>query len=1057
MMNFMQNLYNNKPSSSSSLPSNTIPNPKGEAKAITTRSGMTYKEPPIPPPGVEEQESTEETMDTELPSTEDIQPPLVKVQVQVQKDKPIEEPSVVISKAKANLPYPSRLAKEKIREKDDILAAKFMKIFRDLHFELSFADALMHMPKFTPMFKKLLNNKNKLIELAVKRKLFSDNLRASINLMPLSIWKKLKLPTLNDTKMVLELADRTISKPTGVAEKFFVKVDKFYFPADFVVLDFIADLRVPLILGRPFLSTAHAIINVHEREIIIRQDQQSLTIHCGDIPSIKKVEQINKIDFINAGGIDFESEEIENFLNDDSILFGVEDSPFNMDEDIHFLESLLSEDPIPPHSIISNQTKLPIEESKHSFKIGHEHFNTNLVTKDVAKSSTKNLIPIPHECEVVSKNGSQSIEHVNDNSLIFTTISNPFFDNDKINSDEINSHVEFNYDESTSNHDTVKSDYLDEFYGPFIPIHILEEERIRKEHADYISRMEMLFTIDPHPHSSTYANTNVESFSSLLILIQESDSHQEEIDVVSVTDNVLPPSVENDDSNEEVDAVDVLRVDNFIQNSEHEYSESEDSDFDNPPIPLPPLEPPDEEFDFEINLGNKISVVRSAIVKFEYIDAKVKFDLFNDVLSYFMFVIFAKEFSLFFAESEDTIFDHGLNSHLGCVILDPCEYVVANENREKCQLGKEVYAHGVVGKGCRNSLEVELKDLPPHLKYAFLEGDNKLPIIIAKELSMEEKAALITVLKSYKRAIAWKLSDIKGIDPEFCTHNILMEEDFEPAGGFTVVENEDNEVILTRLVTGWRVCIDYLKLNEATRKDHFPLLFMDQMLERLAGNQYYCFLDGFSGYFQISINPKDQEKTTFTLLIAACLFGYAMLQSCILNLERMLKRCEDTNLCLNWENSHFMVKEGIVLGHKISKQGIEVDKAKLDVITKLPHPTTVKGIRSFLGHAGFYRRFIKDFSKIARLMTRLVKKDTPFIFSKVYVEAFQSLKRNLTEAPILISLNWDMLFELMCDASEFAIGAVLGQRQDKHFRPIHYAIKTMTEAKSNYTMSEKKC
>nr|GFD02048.1 hypothetical protein [Tanacetum cinerariifolium] len=166
MMNFIQNLYNNKPSSSSSLPSNTIPNSKGEAKAITTRSGMSYKEPPIPPPGVEEQEPTEETTDMKLLSTEDIQPPLVQFQVQVSKeDKTIEKPSVVIPKAKANLPYPSRLAKEKIREKDDILAAKFMKIFCDLHFELSFADALVHMPKFAPMFKKLLNNKNKLIEL----------------------------------------------------------------------------------------------------------------------------------------------------------------------------------------------------------------------------------------------------------------------------------------------------------------------------------------------------------------------------------------------------------------------------------------------------------------------------------------------------------------------------------------------------------------------------------------------------------------------------------------------------------------------------------------------------------------------------------------------------------------------------------------------------------------------------------------------------------------------------------------------------------------------------
>nr|GEZ23647.1 reverse transcriptase domain-containing protein [Tanacetum cinerariifolium] len=343
----------------------------------------------------------------------------------------------------------------------DILANKFMEIFRDLHFELSFADALMHMPKFAPMFKKLLNNKNKLIELTktplnenysavVLKKLpeklgdpgrflipcdFSEfdnclalaDLGASINLMPLSIWKKLKLLTLNDTKMVLELADRTISKPTGVAENVLMKVGKFYFPADFVVLDFIADPHVPLILERPFLR-----------------------------------------------GIDFESEEIEIFLNDDSIPFGVEDSPFNMDEDILFLESLLKEDPILPYSIIPNQTKFPIEEPKHSFKMGYEHFNTNLVTNNVAESSTKNLIPIPHECKVVSENGSEFIEPVNDNSSVFTTISNPLFDNDKINSDEINSHVESNSYESTSNHDTVKFDYLDEFYGPFIHIHILE-------------------------------------------------------------------------------------------------------------------------------------------------------------------------------------------------------------------------------------------------------------------------------------------------------------------------------------------------------------------------------------------------------------------------------------------------------------------------------------------------------------------------------------------------------------------------------------------------------
>ncbi|GJR43335.1 hypothetical protein Tco_1311438 [Tanacetum coccineum] len=289
-------------------------------------------------------------------------------------------------------------------------------------------------------------------------------------------------------------------------------------------------------------------------------------------------------------------------------------------------------------------------------------------------------------------------------------------------------------------------------------------------------------------------------------------------------------------------------------------------------------------------------------------------------------------------------------------------------------------------------LELELKDLPSHLEYTFLEGTDKLPAIISKELKDEEKAALLKVLKSHKWAIAWKISDIKGIDPHFYTHKILMEDDFKLAiqhqrrvnlkihevikmevikllnagliypisdspwvspvhcvpkkGGITVVENEDNELIPTRLVIRWRVCIDYRKLNDATRKDHFSFPFMDQMLERLAGNEYYCFLDGFSRYFQIPIDPQDQEKTTFTCPYGT--FSYRL---------------------LNWEKCHFMEKEGIVLGHKISKSEIEVDRAKVDVIAKLPHLTSVKGIQSFLGSSltpsskgSFRRAFIDIFN-----------------------------------------------------------------------------------------------
>ncbi|GKE84630.1 reverse transcriptase domain-containing protein [Tanacetum coccineum] len=196
------------------------------------------------------------------------------------------------------------------------------------------------------------------------------------------------------------------------------------------------------------------------------------------------------------------------------------------------------------------------------------------------------------------------------------------------------------------------------------------------------------------------------------------------------------------------------------------------------------------------------------------------------------------------------------------------------------------------------------------------------------------------------------------------------------------------------------------------------------------------------------------EKTMEVFMDDFLVFGNSF-KNCLSRLDKMLQRCEDTDLYLNWEKRYFMVKEGIVLVHKISKKEIEVDKAKVDVIVKLPHPTTVKGVLSFLGHAGFYRWFIKEFSKISRPMTHLLEKNTPFNFSDDCIQAFNTLKKKLTEAPILIAPDWDLPFELMCDASDFAIGAVLGQRHEKHFKPIHYASKTMNEAESHYTTTEK--
>ncbi|KAM6563688.1 hypothetical protein CsatB_023686 [Cannabis sativa] len=261
------------------------------------------------------------------------------------------------------------------------------------------------------------------------------------------------------------------------------------------------------------------------------------------------------------------------------------------------------------------------------------------------------------------------------------------------------------------------------------------------------------------------------------------------------------------------------------------------------------------------------------------------------------------------------------------------------------------------------------------------------------------------VIKWLDAGVAYPIFDSKWVSPV----QVVPKK-----GGMTVIKNEKNELIPTRTVTGWRICIDYRKLNKATRKDHFPLPFIDQMLDRLAEQEYYCFLDGYSGYHQIAIALEDQEKTTFT-----CPY------------------------------------EGIVLGHKNSKAGIEVDKAKVSTIENLPPSVSVKGVRSFLGHAGFCRRFIKDFSKISKPLSSLLVNGVSFEFGEDCLKAFKVLKEKLISAPIVTSPNWELPFELMCDASDYAIGAILGQRVDRVFHTIYYASRTLNDAQLNYATIEK--
>ncbi|CAN6686583.1 unnamed protein product [Malus baccata var. baccata] len=320
---------------------------------------------------------------------------------------------------------------------------------------------------------------------------------------------------------------------------------------------------------------------------------------------------------------------------------------------------------------------------------------------------------------------------------------------------------------------------------------------------------------------------------------------------------------------------------------------------------------------------------------------------------------------------------------------------------------------------------LELKPLPSHLKYVFLGEDQTLPVIISSSLTAQEEDKLIRVLKKHKSAIGWTLADIKGISPTMCMHRILLDEGAKPSreaqrrlnppmlevvkkeviklldcgviypisdsrwvspvqvvpkkSGVTVVKNDEQELVPTRVVTGWRVCIDYRKLNAMTRKDHFPLPFLDQMLERLAGYKFYCFLDGYFGYNQIVIAPEDQEKTTFTCPFGT--FAYRRMPFGLCNGPATFQRCMP--LC------------------------------------------------------------------------RLLQKEVAFEFDEACSTAFKHLKEALTSAPIITPPDWSLPFELMCDASDYAIGAVLGQRKNKQPHVIYYASRTLNDAQLNYSTTEK--
>nr|GEU53526.1 DNA-directed DNA polymerase [Tanacetum cinerariifolium] len=696
LQNMLSGFFQNQSLTSGTLPSNTISNPKGEMKAITTRS----------------------------------------------------EPDVPKTLPKPNISYPSRLNDQKLHEKATNQMEKFFQIFQDLHFDISFADALILMPKFASTIKNLLTNKDKLFELAkiplnencsamLLQKLPENlgdlgkflipcdfprmdvchalaDLDASINLMPISIWKKPSLPKLTHTRMPLELADRSITRPKGVVEDVFIKVGKFHFLTDFVVVVFKTDPHVPIILGRSFLRTGRALIDVYGEEITLRVDDEAVTFNLNQTTRYSSTYDdlsVNRIDIIDVAREEY-AQEMLGFSNN-------------------------------------------------------------------------------------SPGGNPT---------------------------------------STSE--------------PILPILLLPSLRLREG------------------------------------------------------DICLIEKLLNDDS-----------------------------------FQLPPM---------DLKQGE-----------------------------------------------------------------------VVNEK-----------------SSIEEPPELELKYLPSHLEYAYLEGVDKLPVIIEKDLKVDEKEALLKVLKSHKKAIAWKITDIKGIDPWFCTHKILMEEDYKPAvqsqrrvnlkihevitkeviklldaemiysisnsswaspvhcvpkkGGITVVENENNELIPKRLVTGWRVCIDYRKLNDATHKDHFPLPFMDQIMPFGLCNAPRTFQRCMMAIFHDMI-----EKTMEVFMDDFSVFRDSF-SSCLSHMDTMLQRY---------------------------------------------YASKVLGV--FLDMAVFTEDLSKTFLRLL------------FVFSKDCIDAFETLKKKLAEASILVVPDWNLPFELMCDASDIAISAVLGQRKTKHFQHIDYASKTITEAQIHYTTTEK--
>nr|GEW25692.1 reverse transcriptase domain-containing protein [Tanacetum cinerariifolium] len=900
------------------LPGNTITKPKEELKGITTRSGVAYQGPKTPSPSKQGTKVTKDQVQTpSSQNTAPVQPSVIQSESHSSVSKPVVAPvSTPMPNLKPFIPYPSRRDNEKRRDQANEQIKKLYEIFKEMSFEISFTDALILMPKFAFTLKALIGNKEKLSEMArttmnehcsavilnkLPRKvgdpdkflipcefpgmdecLALADLGASINLLPLSLWEGLSLPELTPTCMTLKLVDRLVSKPIGITKDVSFKVGVFHFPADFVVVDFEPDPRVPLILRRCFLMTSSTLIDVHKGELTLRIGNEAINYNLDQTVRYSanyNQMTVNKIDVIESACEEY-SQEVLGFSNvtasgtltphnnlivsatsptltpfgdSDFLLFeeadaflGLEDNPdslkinpfyYDLEGDILLLEAILNSKPSPP---LPNQ-----EQNLPSFKEELKAYEAQTVKSSVDEPPEVELKDLPHHLDANTASSSGS------GTLTGNTVTNPKEELKCI---------------------TTRSGVA--YQGLKTPSPSKQETKVTKDQVQ-----------TPSSQNTAPVQPLVIQFESQALVSEP---------VVAPVSALMPnlkPSIT--------------------------YPSRRDNE-------------------------KRREQANEQIEKFYEIFKEMSFEIsFTDVL--ILRPKFASTLKALIGNKEklSEMARTTMNEHCSAVILNKLPRKLGDP--DECLALADLVSKPI-GIAKDVPFKVGVFHFPADFVVVDFEPDPRVPLILGR-CFLKTSRALIDVhkgeltLRIGNKAITYNLDqtvrysanyiqmttnkidvvkeysqEVLGFsnvtasgtptpqnDPiiSATSHTLTPFGDsdfllFDPwvspvhcvpkKGSFTVVENEENELIPTRLVTGWRVCIDYRKLNEATQKDHFHLPFMDQMLERLAGNEYYCFLDGFFGYFQIPINPRDKKRQRSPAHMArlptvACLSACAMLQA----------------------------------------------------------------------------------------------------------------------------------------------------------------------------------